>query len=97
MDRVTQPQSRRKPGASASPVPVVHAALHGAPADASIARIGYTEHEIAAAIGVSVHWVRKDRLTARRLPFYRLGERVVYDLGRVREALSALEVGGIAA
>ena len=73
--------------------PVVHAS----PNDPSIARIGYSEREVAAAIGVSVHWVRKDRLTARKLPFYRIGNRCVYDLDRVREALVALEVGGIAA
>ena len=68
-------------------------AAAGSAAD-RVARIGYSEHEIAASIGVSVHWVRKDRLSARRLPFYRLGDRVVYDLDRVREALSTLEVGG---
>ena len=93
MEHVTRSKGRSKLDASERDTPV---AIEPRGAQA-VARIGYTEHEIAAAIGVSVHWVRKDRLTARRLPFYRLGERVVYDLGRVREALSALEVGGVAA
>jgi hypothetical protein len=52
------------------------------------------EYAVAAAIGLSVHWVRKDRRGARVLPFYRLNGAVRYDLGRVREALIAREEGG---
>ena len=52
------------------------------------------EHEAAAALGLSVHTLRKDRQHDRRIPFYKIGSAVRYDLGRVREALAALEVGG---
>jgi hypothetical protein len=52
------------------------------------------EHVIAAAIGVSVYFLRKDRQHRRRIPYYRLGSRVLYNLERVQEALQALEVGG---
>lgn len=52
------------------------------------------EHEVAAAIGVSVHTLRKDRQQGRRIPFFKIGSAVRYNLDRVREALAALEVGG---
>jgi hypothetical protein len=51
---------------------------------------------VAAALGVSVSTVRHDRLGARRIPFYRIGGSIRYDLDRVWEALAALEVGGVA-
>lgn len=57
--------------------------------------IAVDEHACATAISVSVHFLRKDRRGARRIPFYRLGTRVVYDLTRVREALAATEEGGV--
>lgn len=56
--------------------------------------IAVDEHTCASAIGMSVHWLRKDRRGARLVPFYRLGDRVLYDLTRVREALAATEEGG---
>lgn len=58
-------------------------------------RIGVGEHEVAAALGLSVHTLRKDRTAARRIPFYKIGGSVRYNLDRVRETLTALEVGGI--
>lgn len=60
-----------------------------------INRIAVSETETAEAIGVSVSFLRKDRITARRIPFYKLGSRVVYNLDRVREALAGFEEGGV--
>jgi len=59
-------------------------------------RFGLTDHEIARAIGASVDWVRKDRLTRRLLPFYKVGSMVRYNPQRVLEALANLEEGGTA-
>ncbi len=53
-----------------------------------------TEHQVAACIGMSVHWVRKDRRTKRLLPYFKLGGSVRYDLERVRQSLRGLEEGG---
>jgi hypothetical protein len=64
------------------------------PSTSSATVLAVDEHSIAAAIGVSVHFLRKDRLHDRRIPFYRLGTRVLYNVDRVREALQVLEVGG---
>ncbi|WP_088285933.1 hypothetical protein [Ideonella sp. A 288] len=52
------------------------------------------EFTCAAAVGWSVHTVRKDRAGKRRLPFYRIGRSVRYNLDRVFEALREYEVGG---
>ena len=48
----------------------------------------------AAALGMSIHWVRKDRVGKQLLPFFRLGTCVRYNLDRCREAWNALEIGG---
>lgn len=57
--------------------------------------IAVDEFACALAIGMSVGWLRKDRRTARVLPFYKLGDSVRYDLDRVRSALVAkCEEGG---
>ena len=61
------------------------------------ARIGVDEHEAAAAVGLSVHTLRKDRVKARRLPYYKIGGRVLYNLDRLRATLAALERGGLPA
>ena len=58
------------------------------------ARIAVGEGEAAHAIGMSVFFLRKDRRTKRLIPFYRIGDRVLYDLDRVRMALLMLEEGG---
>lgn len=57
-------------------------------------RIGLDEKEMAACLGVSVHWLRRDRYSKRVVPFFRLGDRVLYSPERVREALQRLECGG---
>lgn len=57
-------------------------------------RIAVDETALAAAIGMSVAFLRKDRRTKRLLPFYRIGDSIRYDLSRVRESLAALEEGG---
>ncbi len=59
-------------------------------------RIAVDEKQIAAAIGMSVGFLRKDRQTKRQIPFYRIGGCIRYDLNRVREALAAVEEGGSA-
>lgn len=58
------------------------------------ARIGVGEHEAAAFTGLSVHTLRKDRVNARRFPYYKVGGRVLYNLDRLRTTLAALERGG---
>ena len=52
------------------------------------------ERACAAALGMSLGWVRKDRQGQRVLPFVKLGGSVRYDLHRVRQAIAAAEVGG---
>jgi hypothetical protein len=56
--------------------------------------IAVDERACAAAFGLSVAWLRADRIGARRLPFLRLGRCVRYDLNRVRESLARFEEGG---
>ena len=55
------------------------------------------ENEAAQALGMSVHWLRKDRRTKRLIPFFKLGDAVRYDIGRVREAIQSFQEGGAAA
>lgn len=52
------------------------------------------EHKAAAYVGFSVHTLRKDRREAMRLPFFRIGTAIRYDLDRIDAALEPLEVGG---
>lgn len=59
-------------------------------------RIAVDEKQAAAAINMSVGFLRKDRQTKRLIPFYRIGGSIRYDLNRVREALAAVEEGGAA-
>jgi len=58
------------------------------------ARLGVDEYVVAEQLGLSIHTLRKDRRTHRRLPYFKIGSAVRYNLERVREALDALEVGG---
>ncbi len=58
------------------------------------AALGVDEFDAAHAINVSVHTLRKDRRTARKFPFYKIGKRVIYSLDRLRETLVEFEVGG---
>lgn len=57
-------------------------------------RIAVDENQMAAAIGMSVHFLRKDRRTKRLIPFYRIGDCIRYNMDRVLEALAAAEEGG---
>lgn len=60
-------------------------------------RLNVDEYAAAEAIGVSVFFLRKDRRNKRLIPFYRIGDRVLYNLDRVKASLVALEEGGPAA
>ncbi len=61
---------------------------------AVVPKIVLDESQMAKAIDMSVHFLRKDRRTRRLIPFYKIGGAVRYDIGRVREALKLLEEGG---
>lgn len=56
--------------------------------------LGLTEKDIAAEINVSVSWLQHDRVSARIIPFYRIGKNIRYNKARVLAALSNLEEGG---
>jgi hypothetical protein len=57
-------------------------------------RVALNDREVAAAFGMSLAWVRKDRLTKRILPFYRIGDCVRYDLQTVKKILMQRMEGG---
>jgi hypothetical protein len=57
-------------------------------------QIAIDERQCAQAIGMSVHWLRKDRRTKRLIPFIRIGTAVRYNIERVREAFAEMEEGG---
>jgi hypothetical protein len=75
-------------------MPPIVPAQEATPATATTPRIGVDEIEMAAAIGMSVGWLRKDRRSKRLIPFFRLGDRVKYNPARVMEAMASLEEGG---
>jgi hypothetical protein len=52
------------------------------------------EHELAATIGMSVHWLRKDRLHNRTVPFVRIGAAIRYHPPTVQRALLDRMEGG---
>ncbi len=52
------------------------------------------EHEAAEHLKLSVHTLRKDRREEMRIPFFRIGAAIRYDLDRVDAALAAMECGG---
>lgn len=52
------------------------------------------DEEIAKIIKMSVHWVRKDRITDRVLPFFRLGRAIRYNVPVVIAAFNAHMEGG---
>lgn len=56
--------------------------------------MGLTEKDIAAEIKVSVSWLQHDRVSARIIPFYRIGKNIRYNKARVLAALAGLEEGG---
>ena len=53
-----------------------------------------TDVVLAPMIGVSVGFLQKDRREAQRIPFVRLGDRCLYDVGDVLAAVKSLTVGG---
>lgn len=56
--------------------------------------ISIDEYEAARLTGLSVHTLRKDRVGKQRIPFYRIGRSVRYNVQRLQETLTSLEVGG---
>jgi hypothetical protein len=57
-------------------------------------KIFVNEEAAAAALSVSCSFLQKDRRTKRTIPFVKIGDRVVYDIARVREVLHARMEGG---
>jgi hypothetical protein len=53
-----------------------------------------TDKELAPMLRVSVGFLQKDRITAQRIPFVRLGDRCLYDVADALAAVKALAVGG---
>ena len=53
-----------------------------------------TERELSKEIKLSVFWLQKDRITARLIPFIRIGRSIRYDLAKVHAALATGEEGG---
>jgi len=60
----------------------------------SAPRLLFTEGEIAAACNISVSLLQKDRVTAQRFPFVKVGASVRYDIEEVRAALKAAPLRG---
>jgi hypothetical protein len=56
---------------------------------------GLTDKQISELMGMSLSWVRKDRITKRLIPFYRLGDAIRYDPETVRGAMLRNMEGGI--
>ena len=52
------------------------------------------DKQIAAVVGMSVAWVRKDRSTKRLIPFFRIGDCIRYDVSTVRAAFMSRMEGG---
>lgn len=50
--------------------------------------------ELAPLIGVSVGFLQRDRREAQRIPYLKVGDRVLYDVAEVFEALKAYRHGG---
>ena len=60
----------------------------------NIPPVTLSTQELAKALGIRSEFLKRDRRRARVIPFYRLGDRIHYDLVRVREVLISLEQGG---
>lgn len=52
------------------------------------------EFAAASVLGLSVHTLRKDRVTRRRWPFIKLGRTVRYDLAALQALVAASIQGG---
>ncbi|MBC7620588.1 MAG: hypothetical protein H7293_16660 [Candidatus Saccharibacteria bacterium] len=57
-------------------------------------RLALNDKEVAKALGMSLAWVRKDRITKRILPFYRIGGCIRYDVDTVRKVMLSRMEGG---
>lgn len=57
-------------------------------------KLFHNEHEVAEAVGLSLGFIRADRIGRRLIPFSKVGGRVVYDLNAVQVAVKALQQGG---
>ena len=66
-------------------------------APAGVGRLALTESELAADLALSLSWLRKDRQTKRRLPYFKIGGAVRYNRDRVLQALTRMEEGGVTA
>ena len=53
-----------------------------------------TDRELAPMLGVSVGFLQKDRLGPKRIPFVRLGDRILYEPEVAVAAVRATTVGG---
>ncbi|MBK7061035.1 MAG: hypothetical protein IPI03_02580 [Rubrivivax sp.] len=53
-----------------------------------------TDRKLAPILGISVDFLQKDRITAQRIPFVRLGDRCLYDVAEALAAVKAMTVGG---
>ncbi len=58
-------------------------------------KIALTDKQLAEAINMSLSFVRKDRITKRIIPFFRLGDSIRYDVQTVRKALLSRMEGGV--
>lgn len=65
-------------------------------ADKGASRYGrlVTDTVVAPMIGVSVGFLQRDRREAKRIPFIKLGDRVLYDPDEVMAAIKAMTIGG---
>ena len=50
--------------------------------------------ELAPMIGVSISYLQRDRREGQRIPFYKIGDRCLYDPAVVFNAIRQYEVGG---
>ena len=52
------------------------------------------DRDLAPMIGVSVAFLQRDRREAQRIPFLRVGDRCLYDVQAVFDALKQYQHGG---
>ena len=53
-----------------------------------------TDIELAPILRVSVGFLQRDRREGKRIPHIKLGDRVLYDLDGVLEAVKGMTIGG---
>ena len=53
-----------------------------------------TDAELAPLIRLSVGFLQRDRCSAKRIPFVRIGDRVLYDPVAVADAIRGMAQGG---